>query len=133
MNSEELKRRGQQMRIEIELLCNDLKNHESLRPGPNKIDSTVQKYIPTGLPFECAIVLLRGGGFNVDPLPPRPAPTNPPPWYRAEDRFMVFGTTILDSGPYYKISATVSVSPSNHDVIHSTVKDVVGVISFSSL
>ena len=95
INQDDLRQRSKNMLDEISSTYESLRKENSLRPGPNDISGIVVKFIPIGFSISDCIIVLRIAGMRVDPLPPRPEPTNPSPWYATEDQFKIFANTTL--------------------------------------
>jgi|SRR5437867_1725526 len=80
MTSDDLDRRGKQLRAEIESAYKELKSANKLRGGikGNDIDEIVLKYVPIGTSFDDAENILRHAGFKVYPRPAADAGGNRP-------------------------------------------------------
>ena len=128
-----LKLQGERMQSAINELYHRMQSSSSLKPGPNDIKLLVEQYIGTGMNIENAISIMRSAGYAVDPLPPRPTPTNPPPWYCEDDRFKVFAVKNIENSPGFSTTSIISIKPSRHGSLSSTVYEMEAYITFSGL
>ncbi len=132
MTSNEQSEVGKQLRREIIDAFQELNRKKALNPAGNDISELVSRYIPTGMPFESADLILTAAGFDTAPLPPRKPPENPPSWYKEEDSFSLVGRAVLDSAPFYKVMSVVTAFPDALDITSPQVKRVEGIVRLAT-
>lgn len=125
----DLAQRGQQLQLAI---TDIYAQNQFLRSAARRIDigQTVAKYIPLGTTFADAETILRYGGFDLAPNPPRPNPNGP-----AGDpaRFSIIGGKILKSSLSSKIQVIVVLSPATPGASDTTVSQVYAEIRYDTL
>lgn len=132
--TDELKRRGKELRVEIEHSLREAKNSDKFKSaGMVDISSVSGKYIPIGAMFEDVEIILQSAGFELLPSPPRPSVSNPPPGYRDAFRFNISGTMILYRDIAVEYSAYAVVIPDMPGAAHAKTKKFTISLHYSSL
>jgi len=108
MTSDDLDRRGKQLRAEIELVYKELKSATKLVVGyrGNDIREIVLKYVPIGTSFDDAETILRFAGFTVYPRPEANATGDRPDKYDVSAFIDSF-----DHGFAYNVQVIVLLKP----------------------
>jgi hypothetical protein len=133
MIPDDLEQRGKALRKEIIRIYHELNKSQKLNAAGVYIDDSLKSYISIGMPFKSVEVVLRCAGYEIDPLPPRPSPQNPPPWYKDDDRFLLLGYTVLENGDAYQVTSSIAITPDDNISLHFTVKNVTGFIRLTGL
>jgi hypothetical protein len=118
-NALDFQERGARLRTELDRAYQDLRRTGLFKSAGNDVSPIVKKYVPVGTSFANAEITLRSSGFNIDPLPPREAPTN-----------AMFATLVLAQRGISKMTVEITLLPKISGADQNTVKGVQAAIYY---